>query len=973
MQPKALSAVVKKELLQFFASPIAYLFLAAFAAISLFVFFWGDAFFARNLADVRPLFEWMPVLLIFLSAALTMRMWSDERKTGTLEFVHTLPVANWQFVLGKFLACIVLLALALVLTLPLPITVNLMSPIDWGPVWSAYLATLLLGGTYIALGLFISAHTQNQIVSLMLTVLVGGVLYFLGSPMLTDLTSEPLASILRDLGTGSRFESIARGVLDVRDLYYYLSLIVIFLGLNLWGLERERWAATGDRHHHALWRRGTALVVINLLLANVWLAPLTSLRLDMTQGNRFSLSDVSYNYLSRLHEPLVIKAYFSQKTHPLLAPLVPQLKDLLHEYEVAGKGKVRVEFIDPTQDQKAAEEAASNYGIKPVPFQVSGRYQASVVNAYFNVVVSYGGEFQTLSYKDFIDMQRGTNGNVDVSLRNPEYDMTRAIKRVLYAYQTKGDLYKNLPDDLNLTAYVSDDSTLPQQLVSFRQQLTDELKALSKKADGKLNITWVDPNKDASAAAQMKKEWGFKPMMASLVNTTPFYFYLTLDDGKQGMPLQLPANLNAKGIDTMVETGVKHFGTGLMHSVALVTPAYNPMGGGTSFQQAKDQLSQNYNVIDTDLKDGVVPAAAEALLVMAPDNLDDKQRFAIDQYLMKGGTVLLSTSPYEVSIDQQGLHASKHKSGLEDWLKGYGISFENDLVMDPQNSPFPMPVNRSLGGMQVQEWVQMNYPYFVDVRPQEMNEKLPILKGLSQLTFPWASPIQIDKKLNKDRSVQVLASSSEDAWLSDKTQVLPQVRNGEAVPFTPEGDRKQEPLAMVVTGSFPSYYADKEDPLLSKGTASADEGKGKNVKVANTPDPQQGAGKDAKKKGPSYSGVISRSPDSARLILFASNHLLDDQVMQLLGSANGSHYTNSLSALQNTVDWSVEDDGLLSIRARDVNSRTLPAMSDTSRKEVEYLNYFLAMALVLVIFVVVRVRQRRRLHRYSALLLGGQA
>ncbi|MCB1730805.1 MAG: ABC transporter permease, partial [Halieaceae bacterium] len=97
--------IAAKETAIFFASPVAYLFLATFAAVTLFVFFWGEAFFARNIADVRPLFEWMPILLIFLASALTMRMWSEERRSGTLEYVHAQPVPLWHFIVGKFLAC----------------------------------------------------------------------------------------------------------------------------------------------------------------------------------------------------------------------------------------------------------------------------------------------------------------------------------------------------------------------------------------------------------------------------------------------------------------------------------------------------------------------------------------------------------------------------------------------------------------------------------------------------------------------------------------------------------------------------------------------------------------------------------------------------------------------------------------------------------------------------------------------------
>ena len=119
MQPDApgrtsINRIAGKEITLFFASPIAYLFLGTFAAVSLFTFFWGEAFFARNIADVRPLFEWMPILLVFLSSALTMRLWSEERRTGTLEHVLTQPVSLWRFVLGKFRACLTLLLLALV-------------------------------------------------------------------------------------------------------------------------------------------------------------------------------------------------------------------------------------------------------------------------------------------------------------------------------------------------------------------------------------------------------------------------------------------------------------------------------------------------------------------------------------------------------------------------------------------------------------------------------------------------------------------------------------------------------------------------------------------------------------------------------------------------------------------------------------------------------------------------------------------
>ena len=288
--------------------------------MTLFVFFWGETFFTRGVADVRPLFQNMPVLLIFLIAALTMRQWSEEQRSGTMEMLLTLPVRSVKLVLGKFLAVMILVVVALLLTLPLPITVSNIGNLDWGPVLGGYLAALLLAAAYAAIGLFVSALTDNQIVALIATALLGGVFYLIGSSSLTDLAGGA-ADVLRAIGTGSRFDSIQRGVIDLRDLIYYLSLSGLFLMLNTVALERKRWSK-GERT--AAYRRGvrwtSLLLAANLIVVNVWLYPLYGLRLDLTQQGQFSLAQPTKDLLNNLQEPLYIRAYISEKTHPLLAP-----------------------------------------------------------------------------------------------------------------------------------------------------------------------------------------------------------------------------------------------------------------------------------------------------------------------------------------------------------------------------------------------------------------------------------------------------------------------------------------------------------------------------------------------------------------------------------------------------------------------------------------------------------------------------
>ena len=613
MQPdRVLGRVARKELHLFFASPVAWMFLASFAAVCLFTFFWVEAFFARNIADVRPLFEWMPLLLIFLTAALTMRSWSEEQRSGTLEHVLTLPVPLWQFVVGKFAACAAVLALALAITLPLPITVAVLAALDWGPVIAGYLAAFLLGCSYLAIGLFVSSRTDNAIVSLIGSVALCGLLYLAGSEMLVGFFGTTVADGLRLIGSGARFESITRGVIDLRDLFYYVAVTGAFLALNAYGLERGRWAEQSSARHRR-WRMATALVLLNLLVAALWLERVSALRVDITQGKLYSLSEPSETILDQLEEPLLLRGYFSERSHPLLAPLVPQLRDLLQEYAVASRGAVRVEFVDPAEDAAAEQEANEDFGISATPFQVADRYQSALVNAYFNVLVQYGGEYETLGFADFIEVKTSA-GQPEVVLRNPEFDVTRAIRDVLYRYRSGGELFAQIEDTVTLRAYVSRDELLPQLLRDYRDAIAEELQIRAAGADGKLRVEFVEPEADNGRVAQeIIEQWGFQPMLAALDDDREFYFYLTLEDSHQ--VIQLPTGrFAAEEFSDSLEAGLRRFARGFTRSVALVMPSASRrmMPGmpaeGLGFATLQQGVSRDHTILMEDITDGSVDA-----------------------------------------------------------------------------------------------------------------------------------------------------------------------------------------------------------------------------------------------------------------------------------------------------------------------------------------------------------------------------
>ena len=961
---EGIAAIARKELGQFFGSPIGYLFLFAYLGVTLFVFFWGEAFFARNIADVRPMFEWLPILLIFLSAALTMRMWSDERRSGTLEFVVTVPTSAWHFVIGKFLACWALLVLALAMTLPLAITVGIIGELDWGPVFAGYLAAALLGAAYIAVGVYVSSQTDNQIVALILATFVCGALYLVGSPAVVELFSNEVGEVLRGFGAGARFESITRGVLDFRDLYYYATIAAVFLALNVYVVERHGWAADGDQARHRRAQRVTALVALNVLAANVWLAGVGFLRWDMTEGNQYSISDATRAYLAQLKEPLLVRGYFSAKTHPLLAPLAPRLKDLLREYEVAANGKLRLELVDPADDPAAEDEANTKYGIQPVPFQVADRYQASLVNSYFDVLIQYGDQYETLGFRDFIEVKVQGEADLDVRLRNPEYDLTRGIKKVLYGFQGGGNIFDSVTRPVTFTGYISSDDRLPTALASLKADLAGVLEELEAEAQGKLSSEVVDPETgDGALAAEIQERYGFAPMAASLFDANTFYFYLTLSDGETMVPTPIPHTLDPVGLKRGIEEGLKRFADGLLQTVALHAPEppnpymqqQMPTPQGNQFQELRGFLGADFDVEDAALAGSAIATDAAVLLLLGAEALDERQVFAIDQFLMRGGTVVLLAGAYDVNLAGQYLSASRTNTGLDEWLAHHGVTIDEALVMDPLNAAFPVPVRRQVGGFTFQEIVMLDYPYFVDVRDAGLNADIAAIAELPQVTVPWGSPVEVDEEANATRSVTTLLSSSGASWRSASTEVMPRIGETGLAAFTPDGPVGASPLAVMIEGRFDSFF--EESPLLA-----AEEDADEDAEADENEDADEDTPADSSDFG-EIGTVITRSPESARLIVAGSSALVADQTLRMMGSADGTVYTNSIQLVANLLDLAVEDQALLTIRSRGHFNRTLPSMPEDRQRVWEYINYGVA---ALAVFGAFGVHAQRRSQRRQA-------
>ena len=231
-----IGALFRRELQSYFATPVAYVFIVIFLVLmGTFTFYLGN-FYERGQADLGPFFIFHPWLYLLLVPAIAMRLWAEERKTGSIELLMTLPITPWQAVLGKYLAAWAFTGVALLLTFPIWITVNYLGDPDNGAIVAAYIGSFLMAGGFLAIGACLSATTPNQVIAFVITVVVCFVFLASGFPMVLDFFTSWAPQILVDgiasLSFLTHFESISKGVIDLRDLIYFGFLILVFLYAN---------------------------------------------------------------------------------------------------------------------------------------------------------------------------------------------------------------------------------------------------------------------------------------------------------------------------------------------------------------------------------------------------------------------------------------------------------------------------------------------------------------------------------------------------------------------------------------------------------------------------------------------------------------------------------------------------------------------------------------------------------------------
>lgn len=389
---KKIGVVLVKELRSYFDSPIAYIFIVIY--LLLVGAYFVNNLFLENVASLRSVYEATSILMIFFAPAITMRLIAEENRTGTMEILATRAVKTGEIILGKYFAAWLLLLCALAPTLLYFISISTMSEIDTGPVIGAYLGLFLMGGAFLAIGIFGSTLSENQIVSFIIGFVIV-LLLFIIDKILVYLPLN-IVPIVDYFAVETHFSTLARGVIDTRDILYFLSIIILGLLLSTIMAEVETVGTVlklrGFSWKEQLPRIGLVafiIVMVNLLSIRLYA------RFDLTSDKAYTLSEETKGLLLQLDDDFLVKGYFTADVPAPYNSYRPVVQELLDEYRAHALGNFHYQFVNPSADSDIEEEALE-YGIVPKQVKVVKNDKFMMEPAYFGLVFIYGGRVERL-------------------------------------------------------------------------------------------------------------------------------------------------------------------------------------------------------------------------------------------------------------------------------------------------------------------------------------------------------------------------------------------------------------------------------------------------------------------------------------------------------------------------------------------------------------------------------------------------
>ena len=504
-----IKTIFNREFAAYFNAPIAYIFIIVFLAVNSGLFM--TSFFLAGSADMRGFFSLLPITLIIFIPAITMRLWSEDSKGGTIALLQSFPIKPNELVIGKFLASFLFYLITLACTLVIPIMIAFLGNPDMGPIIGGYFGAALLGAFYLSIGLFISSLFKDQIIAFILGMVGCFLFYMLGTDYISIMFDSWIGGLgtflMNTVGTANHFASIERGVLDVRDILYFLAYTVLFLWLNGVVVEQVMRRLADKRFVINAVAGFVVVVMFNLVIGGISLG-----RFDLTEGNIYTVSSSAKNILRKLKDaPITIRYYVSprDKMPAAMKTIEQEVTDMLREFEVVSD-QIKFEVVDPTSEIDMAT-ILEKKGINPFDARSIEKDSFDIKRIYSAIAISYLDKpeevipqvvpqnISGLEYEMLSRIYRMTMTDKPIVVIAAPYDITNQdpqmqqyLRQMGQNPSTKEDRYKSLAQILTSQNYevvrteMTENDPLPSDydllLVVSPQNLSDRQKYEINKA-----------------------------------------------------------------------------------------------------------------------------------------------------------------------------------------------------------------------------------------------------------------------------------------------------------------------------------------------------------------------------------------------------------------------------------------------------------------------------------------------------------
>lgn len=561
------------------------------------------------------------------------------------------------------------------------------------------------------------------------------------------------------------------------------------------------------------------LLALNLILFNVLLSG-GFFRWDLTADKEYTISETTKRIVGNLGDRLIVRGYFSKELPSAWTTLPGKIRDICEEYGAYSRGMLKVEFVDPGEDPVARQEALEQFGIQEHTFEDQSRTEYALRKCFFSMVVLYGDRHKLLPLSALYN------------IKSLEYELTAAIKSAVFGFQSIEALFAKMKGKMFVKGYISE-KNLPESVENVPTYLETVCKEFKEKAGEKFDYEIVDPKEDMGLQEEILKSYGIRPVYTTFPPDPEKMVYLSAIIEMEGRKMLLPLqrkDLTPNSLRQSFEGVIKRMVPGFLKTVGLMSPdpdlppdmrmqMQEPAG---EFNNLRKVLETEFTVRPVSLKGGQpVPDEIDVLMVIKPKELTEAEKYAIDQYIMQGGPLILCINGAEfqqVSVDprnpfQRGsTRLVKVNTNLDDMLAYWGITIKPEIVLDKrclsQTQAVPDPRNPRNLVLRHTE-----YPFFIRIERDSLDTDHLIVSQLENLQLFFASPVDFDRNKNTDVKATELVKSSEQSWTNTNFETVLSTAGEKVIP--PETCTPQ-PLAVALVGKFKSYYSGKEIPSVKR-------------------------------------------------------------------------------------------------------------------------------------------------------------